>query len=62
MDYIRKFTNREIKDRIDIALVRVLLTDWSIPRELSDKFRDSLYTVFEIEDYKKISKKPWQVL
>lgn len=58
MDYIRKFTNREIKDRIDIALVRVLLTDWSIPRELSDKFRDSLYTVFEIEDYKKISKKP----
>ena len=58
MDYIRKFTNREIKDRIDIALVRVLLTDWSISRELSDKFRDSLYTVFEIEDYKKISKKP----
>lgn len=58
MDYIKKFTNREIKDRIDIALVRVLLTDWSIPRELSDKFRDSLYTVFEIEDYKKISKKP----
>lgn len=58
MDYIRKFTNRKIKDRIDIALVRVLLTDWSIPRELSDKFRDSLYTVFEIEDYKKISKKP----
>jgi hypothetical protein len=58
MDYIKKFTNREIKDRIDIALVRVLLTDWSIPRELADKFRDSLYTVFEIEDYKKISKKP----
>lgn len=58
MDYIRKFTNREIKDRIDIALVRVLLTDWSISRELSDKFRDSLYTVFEIENYKKISKKP----
>ena len=58
MDYIRKFTNREIKDRIDIALVRALMTDWSIPRELSDKFRDSLYTVFEIENYKKISKKP----
>ena len=58
MDYIKKFTNREIKDRIDIALVRVLLTDWSISRELSDKFRDSLYTVFEIENYKKISKKP----
>ena len=58
MDYIRKFTNREIKDRIDIALVRVLLTDWSISRELSDKFRDSLYTVFEIENYKKISKNP----
>jgi hypothetical protein len=58
MDYIKKFTNREIKDRIDIALVRVLLTDWSIPRELSDKFRDSLYITFEIEDYKKISKKP----
>ena len=58
MDYIKKFTNREIKDRIDIALVRVLLTDFSIPSELADKFRDSLYTVFEIENYKKISKKP----
>lgn len=57
MDYIKKFTNREIKDRIDIALARVLWTDFSIPSELADKFRDSLYTVFEIEDYKKISKK-----
>lgn len=57
MDYIKKFTNREIKDRIDIALVRVLITDWSISRELADKFRDSLYITFEIEDYKNISKK-----
>lgn len=58
MDYIKKFTNKEIKDRIDIALVRVLMKDWSIPRELTDKIRDSLYTVFEIENNKKISKNP----
>lgn len=46
----KEFTNKEIKDRIDLALARTCLINWSISKEIADKFRQSLYEVFEIKN------------
>lgn len=47
--FTKEFIDKEIKNRIDVALARTCLVNWSISKEIADKFRQSLYKAFEIK-------------